>query len=168
MRRIGPARTAGAAYLVAAAIGLLVALAVIVAAPWIAALLGAHRLVLSGSVSYLRASAAGVPFLYLSYAGNGHLVGLADTQTPLRIAVAANLLNVALEWLLVYGLHLGLLGSAWGTVAAQLAAAALYAAASWRRAQLSGPPNPAAQKSRTCSGTATGCRSARSRSAWSR
>jgi putative MATE family efflux protein len=130
-------RTAGAAYLVAAVTGLLAALTVIVAAPWIAALLGAHRLVLTGSVSYLRASAAGVPFLYLSYAGNGHLVGLADTKTPLRIAVAANLLNVALEWLLVYGLHLGLLGSAWGTVAAQLAAAALYATASWRRAQLS-------------------------------
>lgn len=128
------ARTAGAAYLVAAAIGLLVALTVVVAAPWIAALLGAHRLVLSGSVSYLRASAAGLPFLYLSYAGNGHLIGLADTRTPLRIAVAANLLNVVLEWLMVYGLHFGLLGSAWGTVAAQVAAAALYAAASWRRA----------------------------------
>jgi Na+-driven multidrug efflux pump len=36
----------------------------------------------------------------------------------------------------VYGLHLGLLGSAWGTVTAQLAAAALYAAASWRRARV--------------------------------
>ena len=128
------ARTAGAAYVVAAATGLLVALTVLVAAPWIAALLGAHRLVLSGSVSYLRASAAGLPFLYLSYAGNGHLIGLADTRTPLRIAVAANLLNVVLEWLMVYGLHLGLLGSAWGTVAAQVATAALYAASSWRRA----------------------------------
>ncbi len=130
------ARTAGAAYLVAAAAGLLVALTIIVAAPWIAALLGAHRLVLSGSVGYLRASAAGLPFLYLSYAGNGHLIGLADARTPLRIAVVANLLNVVLEWLLVYGLHLGLLGSAWGTVAAQVAAAALYAAASWRRASV--------------------------------
>ena len=128
------ARTAGAAYLVAAVTGLLVALTVLVAAPWIAALLGAHLLVLSGSVGYLRASAAGLPFLYLSYAGNGHLIGLADTRTPLRIAVAANLLNLVLEWLMVFGLHLGLLGSAWGTVAAQVAAAALYAAASWRRA----------------------------------
>ncbi len=81
------ARTAGAAYLVAAVTGLLVALTVLVAAPWIAALLGAHLLVLSGSVGYLRASAAGLPFLYLSYAGNGHLIGLADTRTPLRIAV---------------------------------------------------------------------------------
>ena len=53
------ARAAGAAYLVAAVTGLLVALTVLVAAPWIAALLGAHLLVLSGSVGYLRASAVG-------------------------------------------------------------------------------------------------------------
>ena len=130
------ARSAGAAYLVAAAGGIAVAVAVIVAAPWVAALLGAHQLVLAGSVGYLRASAAGLPFLYVSYAGNGHLIGLADTRTPLRIAVTANVLNVALEVFLVYGVHLGLFGSAWGTVAAQVAAAALYAGASWRRARV--------------------------------
>jgi putative MATE family efflux protein len=129
-------RTAGAAYLVAAAAGTAVAVALLITAPWLADLLGAHQLVLAGSVTYLRVSAAGLPFLYLSYAGNGHLIGLADTRTPLRIAVTANLLNVALELLLVYALHLGLLGSAWGTVAAQAAAAALYAAASWHRAQI--------------------------------
>ena len=127
-------RSAGAAYLVAAGGGTLVAVVVIVTAPWVAVLLGAHGAVLSGSVGYLRASAAGLPFLYVSYAGNGHLVGLADARTPLRIAVSANVLNVALELLLVYGLHLGLLGSAWGTVAAQAAAAGLYLAASRRAA----------------------------------
>ena len=130
------ARSAGAAYLVAAAGGTAAAVAVIVAAPWVAALLGAHGLVLSGSVGYLRASAAGLPFLYLSFAGNGHLIGLADTRTPLRIAVTANALNVALELFFVYGVHLGLIGSAWGTVTAQVMAAALYAAASWRRARV--------------------------------
>ena len=135
------ARSAGAAYLVAAAGGTAVAVAVIVAAPWVATLLGghqfgAHGLVLAGSVGYLRASAAGIPFLYLSYAGNGHLIGLANTRTPLRIAVTANVLNVALELFFVYGAHLGLLGSAWGTVTAQVAAAGLYAAASWRQAGL--------------------------------
>ncbi|MGO8890221.1 MAG: MATE family efflux transporter [Streptosporangiaceae bacterium] len=126
------ARSAGTAYLVAAVGGAAVAVLVVVAAPGVAALLGAHGLVLAGSVGYLRASAAGLPFLYLSYAGNGHLIGLADTRTPLGIAVAANVLNVVLEVILVYGVHLGLLGSAWGTVAAQVAPAGLYAAASRR------------------------------------
>jgi putative MATE family efflux protein len=129
-------RSAGAAYLVAGIGGTVVAAAMVAAAPWVAALLGAHQLVLSGSIGYLRASAAGLPFLYLSYAGNGHLIGLADTRTPLKIAVTANALNVALEVLLVYGMHLGLLGSAWGTVTAQVVAAGLYAAASWRRARV--------------------------------
>ena len=130
------ARAAGAAYLVAAAGGAAVAVAVIVLAPWLAALLGGRGLVFSGAVGYLRASAPGLPFLYLSYAGNGHLIGLADTRTPLVIAVTANVLNVVLEVVLVYGVHLSLLGSAWGTVTAQVAAAALYAAASWRRARI--------------------------------
>ena len=161
------ARSAGAAYLVAAAGGIAVAVAVVVAAPWVAALLGAHQLVLSGSVGYLRASAAGLPFLYLSYAGNGHLIGLADTRTPLQIAVTANVLNVVLEVFLVYGVHLGLLGSAWGTVTAQVAAAALYAAASWRRARC-GRAGPGAPKSLPCCGTATSCRCGRSRSGWCR
>ena len=130
------ARSAGAAYLVAAAAGTAVAVAVIVAAPWVAAVLGAHGLVLASSVGYLRASAAGLPFLYLSFAGDGHLIGLADTRTPLRIAVTANALNVALELFFVYGVHLGLIGSAWGTVTAQVVAAALYADASGRRARV--------------------------------
>jgi putative MATE family efflux protein len=130
------ARTAGSAYLVAAAGGIGVALVVLAAATPIAVVLGAHGTVLAGAVGYLRVSAAGLPFLYVSYAGNGHLIGLADTRTPLRIAVAANAANVVLELALVYGLHLGLLGSAWGTVIAQVLAAALYAAASWRRARI--------------------------------
>jgi Na+-driven multidrug efflux pump len=61
---------------------------------------------------------------------------VADTRTPLRIAVTANVLNVALEVFLVYGLHLGLLGSAWGTVAALglwLAARAVLLGRRWRR-----------------------------------
>src|SRR2546429_5647818 len=117
-----------------------VAVIVGVTAPWVAVLLGARGAVLSGSVGYLRAAAVGMPFLYLSYAGNGHLVGLADARTPLRIAVSANVLNVALEVFLVYGLHLGLLGSAWGTVIAQAAAAGWYGAAS--RPAGARPPRP--------------------------
>lgn len=48
----------------------------------------------------------------------------------LRIAVTANVLNVVLELAMVYGIHLGLLGSAWSTVTAQVATTALQSAAS--------------------------------------
>ena len=159
------ARTAGSAYLVAAG-RTVIALTVVVAATPVATGLGgtARRV---RAADYLRVSAVGLPFLYVSYGGNGHLIGLADTRTPLRIAVIANVANVVLELALVDGLHFGLLGSAWGTVAAQVVAAALYAAASWRRAPV-WPASQAGPKSPTCCATGTSCRSARSRSAWSR
>jgi putative MATE family efflux protein len=49
-----------------------------------------------------------------------------DTRTTLVIAVAANSLNLVLELLFVYGFDFGISGSAWGTVLAQLGAAAAY------------------------------------------
>ncbi|HUN37596.1 MAG TPA: MATE family efflux transporter [Trebonia sp.] len=128
------ARAVGAAYVIAAGWGIVVAALLALVAPWVTQALGAHGPVQAGATSYLRISAIGLPFLYLSYAGNGHLTGLANTRTPLRIAVSANILNVAAEVTLVFGLHTGLRGSAWGTVAAQVAAAAWYARASWRQA----------------------------------
>src|SRR6202000_335046 len=42
------------------------------------------------------------------------------------IAVGANVVNVGLEIAFVFGLHAGLAGSAWGTVPAQVLAAAAY------------------------------------------
>jgi len=135
----------GAAYLVAAGWGAVTAVVIVIAAPWVAQLLGAHGDVLAGATGYLRAAAVGLPFLYLSYAGNGHLVGLEDTRTPLVIALGANVLNVALEAVLVFGAHAGLLGSAWGTVMAQVAAAAAYATASARKARLR-PRKPGRQE----------------------
>ncbi|MGH3166684.1 MAG: MATE family efflux transporter, partial [Trebonia sp.] len=125
-------RAVGAAYVIAAIWGVLVAVFVVLVAPWAAVLLGGHGAAAAGAVGYLRVSAAGLPFLYLSYAGNGHMIGLENTRTPLRIAVSANIVNVALESALVFGAHTGLLGSAWGTVIAQAFAAAWYALDSWR------------------------------------
>src|SRR3984957_18400138 len=106
-------------------------------APFLVSLLGGHAATGAGATSYIRVAVLGLPFLYLSYAGNGHLTGLEDTRTPLRIAVGANVVNVVLEVWLGFGLHTGLIGSAWGTVAAQVPAAAAYGHASRR---LSCPP----------------------------
>jgi Na+-driven multidrug efflux pump len=69
-------RAVGAAYAVAAGWGVITAGLLAVVAPYVAQLLGAHGEVLHGAVGYLRISAIGLPFLYLSYAGNGHMTGL--------------------------------------------------------------------------------------------
>jgi putative MATE family efflux protein len=125
----GAGRVAGAAYLTGAAGGAVVAAVLAAAAPPIAWLLGARGVVLADATGYLRISALGLPFLYFSYAGNGHLTGLANTRTPLRIAVCANAVNVGLEIGLVFGAGWGLAGSAWGTVFAQVGSAIMYGAA---------------------------------------
>ncbi len=125
-------RAVGAAYSVAAGWGAVTSIVVILIAPVLVDLLGGHSGTGSAATVYIRISALGLPFLYLSYAGNGHLIGLENTKTPLFIAVGANVANVALEIALVFGLHAGLAGSAWGTVMAQVLAAAAYGYASRR------------------------------------
>jgi putative MATE family efflux protein len=127
-------RAVGAAYAVAAGWGAVTSVVVAGVAPFLVTLLGGHAGTAAAATVYIRISALGLPFLYLSYAGNGHLTGQEDTRTPLRIAVGANIVNVALEAWLVFGLHAGLVGSAWGTVAAQVLAAAAYGYASRRSA----------------------------------
>jgi putative MATE family efflux protein len=125
-------RAVGAAYSVAAVWGAATAIVITLLAPLLVSLLGGHAGLGSAAISYIRISSLGLPFLYLSYAGNGHLIGLEDTRTPLAIAVAANVVNVCLEVLFVFVLHFGLAGSAWGTVLAQALAAAAYAVRSRR------------------------------------
>jgi putative MATE family efflux protein len=131
-------RSVGAAYAVAAGWGVVVCAVIALIAPPLVSLLGGHAGVGTAAVGYIRISALGLPFLYLSYAGNGHAIGCQDTRTPLAIALVANVVNVVLEVALVFWLHLGLPGSAWGTVAAQALAAGAYAAASWLRSPV--PP----------------------------
>lgn len=132
----GAARAVGAAYLLSILIGLVALGAIEAVAPYAAEALGGHSSggVHAAAVLYLRIAALGMPFLFVSLAGNGHLTGLENTKRSLVIAVVSNVLNVGLEIGFVYGLHLGIAGSAWGTVAAQGAAAGLFLWSSKRAA----------------------------------
>ncbi|HUJ92372.1 MAG TPA: MATE family efflux transporter, partial [Gaiellaceae bacterium] len=53
--------------------------------------------------------------------GQGYLRGVANLKRPLVIVVLANVLNLVLEVLFVYGFHWGIAGSAAGTALAQAA-----------------------------------------------
>ena len=121
------------AYAVSLGLGILVALLVGLAGPPIAQALGGRGAIQHNAATYLHIAAVGMPFLLLALAGTGHLQGHEDTRTPLRIVLIANVVNVVLEVVLVYGLDTGVAGSAWGTVAAQAVAAALFVLASRRR-----------------------------------
>jgi putative MATE family efflux protein len=79
---------------------------------------GAH--VQGRAHEYLDIAVWGVPAQLVALAGEGCMRGVGDLRTPLRILVIANAANVVLEVVLVYGAHLGLVGSALGTLVAQL------------------------------------------------
>ncbi|WP_350280064.1 MATE family efflux transporter [Kribbella sp. HUAS MG21] len=74
------------------------------------------------AVTYLRISCIGIPSMLLLLAATGVLRGLQDTKTPMVVAITANLANIALNVLLVYGLDLDIAGSALGTALAQTGA----------------------------------------------
>jgi MATE family, multidrug efflux pump len=82
-------------------------------------LMGGEGRIGSGAVTYLRISAIGSTFALIALAGQGYLRGVSRMRRPLEILVVANLVNVVLELLFVYGFGWGLAGSAWATVLAQ-------------------------------------------------
>jgi putative MATE family efflux protein len=112
----------------ALAAGVVVAGAVAALAGPLVHLLGGDDHVADMAARYLRIASLGVPMALIALAGQGWLRGMSDLRTPLVIVVAANVVNVALELLFVYGFDWGLDGSAWGTVLAQLGMGAAFAA----------------------------------------
>jgi putative MATE family efflux protein len=92
------------------------------------------------AATYLRWAFLGTIPLLVMLASTGILRGLQDTRTPLYVAVGANLLNIALNFLLVYGLDLGIAGSAIGTDLAQLGGAAALVVVVVRAAVREGAP----------------------------
>ncbi len=90
----------------------------------IVGLFGPGAAVAGHAEDYLRIAFLGLVPLLLMLAATGVLRGLQDTRTPLVVAVVGNLANVVLNVVLVYGLGLGIAGSALGTLVAQLGSAA--------------------------------------------
>ena len=101
-------------------------------------LFGSDPAVAGHATTYLRWAFLGVTPLLVLLAGTGILRGLQDTRTPLVIAVAGSVVNVVLNLLLVYGLDLGIAGSAIGTDLAQLGMAAALVAVVVRAARRQG------------------------------
>ncbi|MFC4785925.1 MATE family efflux transporter [Nocardioides sp. MAHUQ-72] len=112
----------------AVGIGALTTLAGVALAGPLVDLFGATPEVSDAATTYLRIAFLGTTPLLVMLATTGVLRGLQDTRSPLVVAVAGNALNVVLNLLLVFGPgalpHLGIAGSALGSVLAQVASAA--------------------------------------------
>ncbi|MFF7161510.1 MATE family efflux transporter [Streptomyces sp. NPDC008086] len=107
-------------------LGAFVVAVVLPTAPFIVELFGASNTAAPYATTYLRISALGIPAMLVVLAATGVLRGLQDTKTPLYVAGAGFIANAVLNVGLVYGVGLGIAGSAWGTVLAQCGMAAVY------------------------------------------
>jgi multidrug resistance protein, MATE family len=96
-------RVASLALVLATGIGLLLILVIGPLSVWLAELLGASGDVKADAVSYMQIRLFGAPAVLLMMVIFGALRGLQDMRTPLWIALGVNVLNLILDWLLIFG-----------------------------------------------------------------
>ncbi len=143
-RRLGAGHRADAlaggfdGLVLAVGLGVVLTVALELAAPAVVDAYGASPAVAAAALRYLRIAALGLPMILLLLAGTGVLRGLQDTRTPLYVVIGANLANIGLNLMLVYGAGLGIAGSALGTLIAQTGAAVVLAVVVVRRARAAG------------------------------
>ena len=122
------------------ALGAVAGVGMAVAAPWLCAAIGGSPGVQEQATIYLRISAIGIPGMLVVLGATGLLRGLQDTRTPLVVAVVGFGANIVLNLGLVYGLGLGIAGSAIGTVLAQTGMAVALVVTVLRKAIRLGAP----------------------------
>ncbi|MFH1914116.1 MAG: MATE family efflux transporter [Pseudomonadota bacterium] len=97
------AKVASLAALLAAGVGICLALGAMPFLDAISGLLGATGEVAELSREYMFYRLLGAPAVLVTLACFGALRGVQDMRTPLLVAVGVNVLNVLLDWLLVFG-----------------------------------------------------------------
>ena len=104
-------------------LGIMIAVVLIFGAAMILPWYGSSPESTANGVTYLRIVAFGMPAQLVMLASTGVLRGLQDTKTPLRVVIAANLINIVLNLWFVFGLGWGIGGAAAGTAISQWSAA---------------------------------------------
>lgn len=77
--------------------------------------------------AYLQVLAVGVPFAAVNLVGSRMLVGADDAWTPMVVRAGGAVANVALNALFIFGLGMGVVGAASGTVLSNVAVTAVFA-----------------------------------------
>ena len=111
------------ALILAAGFGILLILVFGPTSNWLAGLLGASGSVQVKAVQYMQVRLFGAPAVLLTLVIFGAFRGLQDMRTPLWIALGVNILNLVLDWLLIFGRGpipaMGVGGSALASTASQ-------------------------------------------------
>jgi putative MATE family efflux protein len=117
----------------AVGIGLVVVVAGQLAADPLVRLLTGSSSLHDPAEEWFRVALCGMPMVLIVLAGNGWMRGVQLTRAPVAIVLTANGLSAAASPLLVYTFHLGLVGSAWANVGAQIVGAVLFLRALFRQ-----------------------------------
>jgi putative MATE family efflux protein len=110
----------------AVVVGELFGAAVAIAAHPLCWLLGGRGEVLRHATTYLRISAAGLPFVLVTYVGHGVMRGVNQLRRPLVIVLVANVCNLVIELVFVFVFDWGVAGSAGSTVLVQAGASLAF------------------------------------------
>ncbi len=93
---------------VAAGLGVVVGMIVAIGAPFIAWALGpADEVIRSLSTDYMRVAAVSLPAMFVGTTCAMILQGSGDTRTPFLAGFMANVVNIILNWMLIYGTQIG-------------------------------------------------------------
>ena len=96
------------------------------AAPTLHAMAGGSTPAAAQGLEWIRIAALGAPFVLVTAAAQGWMRGFQDTRTPLYVIGIANIASVCLSAVLVFGLDLGIRGSAIANVVAQTASGSVF------------------------------------------
>ncbi len=104
--------------------------------PGIIGLLGVATDVAQIAMAYLYVTIGTISTILVLLIGGGVLRGAGDSRTPMLITALANVINIVLSYVLIYG-HLGFpmlgaVGSAWGTFLSRLLGALLLLGVLWK------------------------------------
>jgi MATE family multidrug resistance protein len=125
-------RFLGAALIWAAALGLVMSGLGLLVARHLPAL-AASEAAGGAARAYLGVRALGIPLVLVFCAAREVRQGLGDARTPMVASLAANLVNVGLDYLLIVRLGHGPAGAAWASVAASALEVTLILAVQQRR-----------------------------------
>lgn len=101
----------------------------LILSPFLLGILGAGEEVMTLGAPYMRIIFGGIFFMMLNFVINSILQGAGDTRTPLKILLIINILNIVLNYLLIFGIgffpRLEIIGAAWGTIISRVVGATI-------------------------------------------
>jgi putative MATE family efflux protein len=97
--------------------------------PALLRVMGAEENILALGVPYMRIIFGGILFMILNFVINSILQGAGDSRTPLKILLLINILNIVLNYVLIFGIgffpRMEIMGAALGTIISKVVGAVI-------------------------------------------